>query len=202
MSTLLFLRDVARRPLEMGAILPSSTQLAIAMVREARIEPGQRVLELGAGSGSFTREIVRCHPNNPLWLVEPGQDLGGALSAEFPHATVCTCTAEALGAQVPSGVTFDRVVSGLPWALWPIERQAAILDGLLSVLAPDARLVTFHYVHSRMLGRVASLRKLLQERFQEVTQSESVWSNVPPAYVHIASAPKPVGDRHTNAAVV
>lgn len=176
----------------MGAILPSSAGLARAMVDEARIEPDDVVLELGAGSGSFTTEIVSRHADNPLYLVEPGEALVGQLRERFPAAVVSARRAEDLGAMAQElGMPkVDRVVSGLPWALWPEARQAAILDALLPLLAADARLVTFHYVHSRMLGRVSTLRRLLQARFHTVEHSTPIWPNVPPAYVHIAANPR------------
>lgn len=192
MSTLLFLRDVARSPLQMGAIAPSSKQLARVMVDEARIQPGQVIVELGGGSGAFTRELVERHPDNPLLVFELSAELAASLQAKFPSAHVVAGPAEGF-ADVAGryGIShIDRVVSGLPWALWGATRQAAILDSLVPHMAPGARMVTFHYVHSRALGRVASMRRLLRERFEQVGDSDTVWANVPPAYVHIAEGPR------------
>ncbi len=192
MSTLLFLRDVVRSPIQMGAVVPSSRHLARAMVDEARIGPDDVVVELGAGSGAFTKEIVERHPSNPLLVFELSATLAESLVANFPSAKVAAAPVEELPAIARRfGISrIDRVVSGLPWALWSEERQAAILDALIPYLSPDARLVTFHYVHSRALGRVATMRRLLLERFSHVTNSDAVWANVPPAYVHIAEGPK------------
>lgn len=194
MSTLTFLRDVARRPLEMGAIYPSSASLARAMVDAAAIEPGHVVLELGAGSGAFTSEVVTRFPQNPLYLLEPGRTLAAALQARFPPAVVGACLAEDLAgfARSVGMPPVDRVVSGLPWALWSRSRQEGILDQLLPHLAAGARLVTFHYVHSRLSGGVPALREALLARFERVSQSDPVWANLPPAYVHIAAGPRGV----------
>lgn len=192
MSTLLFLRDVARKPLQMGAIAPSSKQLAKAMVDQAQIEPGQVIVELGGGSGSFTREIVDRYPDNPLMVFELSAELAAALQQTFPYAHVIAGPAESFpDVAAQYGIThIDRIVSGLPWALWSPARQASILDGLVPHMAPGGRMVTFHYVHSRALGRVASMRRLLDERFEEVFNSPPVWANVPPAYIHIAQGPR------------
>lgn len=192
MTIWLFLRAVAVRPLQMGAIVPSSPELARRMVDEARIVPGNVVLELGAGSGSFTQEIVRRHPENPLLAVEPSPALAGHLRQAFPTIRVSERRAEEMGDIAREhGVTrVDRVVSGLPWALWTREHQATILDGLMPLLSPQARLVTFHYVHSRALARVRSMRELLDDRFESVSDGTPVWGNLPPAYVHSASQPR------------
>jgi phospholipid N-methyltransferase len=185
MSTVQFVRDVMSRPLEMGAILPSSQFLARAMVDAAEIQPRHRVLELGAGSGAFTREISDRHPSADLILVEPGASLAEGLRREFPRARVCAILAQDLGDVGLAPGSIDRVVSGLPWALWSGEVQSQILDALVPLLAPHARLVTFHYLHSRALGRVASFRELLSTRFRRVTHTAPVWANMPPAYVRV-----------------
>jgi phospholipid N-methyltransferase len=189
-TTALFLRDVVKRPLEMGAILPSSRHLAAAMVDAARVRRGDTVLELGAGSGSFTAELARRHPRSPLVLVEPGVELAAGLSQRFPTARVCAVRAQDLSTLGLARGSVHRVVSGLPWALWSTDVQNEILEVLSPLLSTDARLVTFHYVHSRALGRVAAFRHLLCRRFAKVEHSAPVWRNVPPAYVHIAEGPR------------
>ncbi len=192
-STLRVLRGVARNPIQRGAIAPSSRQLARAMVRAAQIQPGQVVVELGAGSGSFTREILECHPDNPLTVFELSPDLAAGLKRDFPRAKVIAASVE----ELPKLATafglgqIDRIISGLPWALWSEPRQAALFDMLSQHLAPGARFVTFHYLHSRSLGRVAKTQHLLRERFVHGSRSATVWGNFPPAYVHIAESPLP-----------
>ena len=192
MSVQLFFKDVLINPLQMGAVAPSGRELARAMVDTARIEDDHTVVELGAGSGSFTREIVQRHPNCPLFVFEISPRLGQELTNRYPSAKVVVAPVEDLPQLAPEiGLqSIDRIVSGLPWALWSEDRQAVIMDALVPFLAPNARFVTFHYVHSRALGRVRTTRRLLRERFAEVSNSQPVWANLPPAYVHIAQGPR------------
>ncbi|MBL9174548.1 MAG: hypothetical protein JNL10_13510 [Verrucomicrobiales bacterium] len=195
MSTLLFIRDVARNPVRMGAIAPSGRQLARAIVAAAQVAPGDVVIELGGGSGSFTRELVARHPENPLTVFELSADLAAGLRREFPSVRVVAAPVEDFPKVAPSlGISrVDRIISGLPWALWGEARQAAVLDALTPYLAPTARLVTFHYLHSRSLGRVSITQRLLRERFARVTHSAPVWANMPPAYLNIAESPRGCG---------
>jgi phospholipid N-methyltransferase len=191
-GTLQFLRGVARSPVQMGAIVPSGKALARAIVAHAQISEGQVVVELGAGSGSFTRELLAQNPKISLTVFEMSVDLAAGLRRDFPRAQVVALPAEDLPkvAAALGILRIDRVVGGLPWALWGESRQAAVLDAIVPFLTPQARMVTFHYVHSRSLGRVATTRRLLQERFEQVTYSEPVWANVPPAFVHISQGVK------------
>lgn len=193
MSTWLFLRSALRNPLRTGAIVPSSQALARAMVDLARIQDGHVVAELGAGTGVFTREIHGRHPGSHLVAFESCPRLGADLAQRFRRVKVVAAPVESLP-HLASGLglrRIDRIVSGLPWALWPETRQAAVLGALMPFLSSDARLVTFHYLHSRWLGRVSATRRLFESRFACVYHEKPVWRNLPPAYVHVAEEPRP-----------
>lgn len=195
MSTWMFVRDVLRRPTQMGAIAPSGRALAREMVDQAQIGPGHAVAELGAGTGVFTREIVARHPDAPLAVFEPGVELAAALRAEFPAAHVT----ERLAHELPDVIDalgfarVDRVVSGLPWAIFPLDVQRAILDAVVSRMPEDGRIVTFQYVHSQVLPGASVLNELLNERFTTLSRSGAVWANLPPAFVIVAANPRNPG---------
>ena len=120
MSLLLFLKDVLINPMQVGAIAPSGPDLARVMVNTAQIEVGHTIVELGAGSGSFTREIVNRHPDNRLFAFEISLRLGDELTKRFPSANVVVAPVEDLPKVAPAIglLQIDRIVSGLPWALW------------------------------------------------------------------------------------
>jgi phospholipid N-methyltransferase len=186
-----FVATAIRHPAQTGAIVPSSASLARAMVDAAAIRPGHRVVELGAGNGAFTREVVQRHPESPLAIFEISPTFAECLRRAFPQCHVLAESAEHMDRTLDElgWGKADRVVSGLPWALWGEEQQVRILDAVVSALAPGGRFVTFHYVHSRALGRVFTMRRLLQERFRRVWHEPVVWTNLPPAFAHVADGP-------------
>ncbi|MBX3747537.1 MAG: methyltransferase [Verrucomicrobiae bacterium] len=192
MSNWLFLQSAIRKPWQMGSMLPSSRSLARAMVDLADIGEGHQVVELGAGNGSFTRELVERHPDLPLLAFELCPRLGADLARRFPSVRVVIDAAEHLPRRAPSlGLTrIDRVVSGLPWALWDEQRQAAVVATLIPFLSPEARLVTVHYLPSRWIGWVQTTRRVLERHFDRVYHGSPVWRNFPPAYVHVAERPR------------
>jgi phosphatidylethanolamine/phosphatidyl-N-methylethanolamine N-methyltransferase len=181
-----FLGAFFRSPAAVGAVAPSSSALAAMMVRSAGIQPGQVIVELGAGTGPMTRALVDAHPNNPLLVLEPDPVLAARCRERVPGADVVEAYAQDLPALMASRgyKQADRVVSSLPFAGWPAELQQAVLDAVLGVMAPDGRMVTFTYVQGPWLPAGRRVRKLLEERFARVSCSPTVWGNVPPAFVY------------------
>lgn len=188
-----FLKGVARNPVQVGAISPTGPFLADRVVRAADIRDDHVVVELGAGTGSLTKRIVQAAPEAPFLALEPDPDMAGVLRSEVPSALVV----EKLAQDLPQLAVdwghpkVDRVVSGLPWALWPGWVQEPIVEAVWSAMAPEARLVAFTYVHSQILPASSRLRKILQRYFLTVRRTTIQWVNVPPAFVYVCDRPRP-----------
>jgi len=185
MSARVFLEQFLRDPVTIGAIAPSGPQLARLMVDQADIQPGQVIAEIGAGTGPMTAELIARHPDNPLIALEPQAELAAALRSRFPGLQVVERYAQDLPeiAAEWGHTPVDRVVSSLPWAIWPIELQTTILQGILDAMAPDGRMVTFTYWHAQPLPAARRFKAFLDEHFREVHRSPVAWANLPPAFV-------------------
>ncbi len=66
----LFLTHFRKSPRTVGAIAPSSQQLARKMLDGLELEPGTRVVELGPGTGAITGEIDRRLPDSASCLAD------------------------------------------------------------------------------------------------------------------------------------
>lgn len=187
MEILPFFRAFARSPQEIGAVAPSSRYLAATMVGAAEIGPAQAVAELGAGTGPFTRAIRAAAPKAPLLALEPDAALAGVLRSAMPDVAVV----EGLAQDLPRLLAewghpkVDRIVSGLPWTIWPDDVRYAILDAVMASLTPDGRMVTFTYLQSPYLPHGRKLRADLESRFVSVTRTPTQWLNIPPAFVWV-----------------
>jgi phosphatidylethanolamine/phosphatidyl-N-methylethanolamine N-methyltransferase len=192
MSAWAFLREFARDPRSLGAVAPSGPALARLEVAAAEIADGEPVVEIGAGTGPMTAELVHAHPTSPLLAIEPNPTLVAALRARFPDVRVEQAVAQDLPSLCAAWghPRVRRVVSGLPWAIWPDRLQSDILDGVLSVLSPDGRMVSFQYVHSQYLPAAVRFHKVLEQRFTRVTRTGIAWANVPPAFVLVCDGPR------------
>lgn len=194
MSAITFLREFARDPVQLGAVAPSGRDLARCMVDAADLKPGQVVVELGAGTGPMTAEILARRPldQGPFVALEPNESLVPILKGRFPNARIEARYAQDLRQILTEmGQTqADRVVSSLPWAIWSEQLQKDVFDAILDVLAPDGRMVTFGYLHSQLLPAARRFRKVLDSRFDAVSTTRVAWLNVPPALVFVCDRPR------------
>jgi phospholipid N-methyltransferase len=192
MSALTFLREFIRDPVQLGAVAPSGPQLAQLMVEAADIGPDDHVVELGAGTGPMTEALLAHRRQGPLLVLEPNGALASTLRQRFPDLDVEERFAQDLGELIAARgwSSVDRVVSSLPWAIWPEPLQDEVFGAILDVLAPDARMVTFSYVHAQVLPAAARLRAALDRRFASVTRTRVAWRNLPPAFVFVCAEPR------------
>jgi phospholipid N-methyltransferase len=172
------------RPLQIGAVAPSGRSLSLAMVRAARAQPGQTVVELGAGTGSFTHALLTAGVRpEQLVAVEQHPDLCRILRGRFPGLRVLCGDAARLdrllkaeGLWRPGEVS--AVVSGVPMLTIPKATQISILRHSFSQLAAAGSFVQFTYG----LGCPVAAR-LLRALGLRAGRIGHVWRNLPPAAI-------------------
>jgi phosphatidylethanolamine/phosphatidyl-N-methylethanolamine N-methyltransferase len=184
----LFLRQFVRSPRTVGAVLPSSSALAHAMLDPIDFTSARTVVEFGPGTGAFTREIARRLAPGCRYL---GIELNGRFAAElarsFPdlrvvHGSVAEL-ARILGEYgVPS---VEVIVCGLPWATLPVSLQQSVFAAMDKALAPGGVFVTFGYLQALLLPRAWAFRRRLRHKFREFAHTRVVWRNVPPAFAYV-----------------
>lgn len=184
-----FFREFVKSCQNTGAVAPSSEWLAQRMVKAARVAEARNVLELGPGTGAFTRGIQQALPQGATYL---GLDMNPAFIAslrdQFPGMRFEQAAAQDFDydAFLKDG-GFDTIVSGLPWAALPEAVQVALLDRIFSVLKPGGVFATFVYTGIHWLPRGQRFRRLLTHRSPGVKLTPTVWRNLPPAFIYVAS---------------
>ena len=180
-----FFRQWLKNPLRVAAISPSSRQLARQMMSELP-RPCHRVIELGGGTGVFTRALVE-HGVAPADLLvrELNEELHQHLVRQFPGVQVVCGDAGNLG-EIARAAGFegdqraDAVVSGLGLLSMPRPMQQAILQSAFEALRPDGRFVQFTYGPANPVTRdVLDALELTARR------ASFTWWNVPPATVYV-----------------
>jgi len=207
----LFLGQYLRNFRSTGAVLPSGRWLAAALSRYVGGSDGrgQRILEVGPGTGAVTRTIARrMGPADRLDLVELNDAfvarLRAALAEDPIFAPIAPRTHLIHGPveDVAGEGIYDVIISGLPlnnFTAPEVERILARLGGLLKA---DGTLSFFEYIflrHARTLvsgraerARLRGIGKALAAVLGPYEiRRDWVWPNVPPAWVHHVRFSKP-----------
>jgi len=174
-----FFRSWLRDPFHVASVAPSSRWLAKLMA--TGLAPGDRVLELGAGTGTLTEAMLELgvRPKD-LYLVEQHDAFVDVLRQRFPDSTVVPADAAALSTVLGDlRGSFDYVISGLPILWFGREKKLRILQESLALLRPDGRFQQFTY-----LGRPPVGRRLLDELGLRATLLGIAPMNLPPAFVY------------------
>lgn len=145
---LLFLRRWMANPLKVGAVLPSSPALARLVARQVRLNPDEAVVELGAGTGSVTKALLRAGiPAERMFVIEIDPALCTFLRRQFPQAQVIQGDATRLTDLVPwkwvGKVSY--VISGIPMVPIPLEIQRKMIKAWFDVMTPNGLLLQYTY---------------------------------------------------------
>lgn len=175
-----FLKQSLTRFREMGALMPSSPLLARAMVAEIpALSREAAIIELGPGTGVFTRELVRRFPFNRVIAVEFNPSLAERLREEMAGVEVVEGCASGLAGHLDDlGIAtpaVGAVVSGLPLLTLPRHLGASIFAGIAEVLEPGRRYIQFTYSKRAWRHNTPPGFRLDKTR--------QVWLNIPPAAV-------------------
>lgn len=178
----LFLQEAFNRPRQIGAIAPSSRNLAVAMARWLPPERDHFVLELGPGTGVVTRALLeKGLPEDRLVAIEMSSLLADHLRQLFPQANIITGDAldldQLLAVHAPHAGPFPIVFSSLPLCNFEIEAARRLTGKIRRMLVPGGKYIQYSY-------RLSMKRARSIAHFQYVT-SQVVWFNLPPARVSV-----------------
>jgi len=151
-----------------GAVLPSSDHLAKAITRiipKDRTAPSRRILEVGPGTGVFTRRIIkRMNPDDKLVVVEFEKVFCDQLQKDFGHIqNVTIIHGNILNFKPPE--EFNYVVSGIPLNSFAPDNVNTIFNLFEKIITPGGRLAYFDY---RGLPRINRWLLLLKKKFPKL----------------------------------
>jgi len=188
-----FLAATVRSPGQIGAVAPSSPQLAGLLASVVPAHGTPVVVELGPGTGSVSAAIDARLPEGARHLaVELDPRLAAFLRRTRPGVEVIDGDARELTGLLAerAAAEVDAVVGGLPWSLFGQQAQGEILAQVGAAIGRTGVFTTFAYTHTRVIPAARRFRELLAESFEEVQTSRTVWRNLPPAYAYVCRRPR------------
>lgn len=184
-ENLQFLQAFLKNPLKVGAIAPSSPELAAAMLQGISPDEENIVLELGVGTGAITKFLQDVIPDKDAYLgIELDRDLVENLHNKFHDMNiVCGNAAEAYLIHKNSGLGKVRyVVCCLPFVSLPKEISESVLIEIEKFMNEGCELRIFQYAHGYFLPPAIKLREFLKNRYGKTRRSPLILKNVPPAF--------------------
>ena len=118
------------------------------------VGPGRRALDLGAGSGEATGELLT--RGMDVVAVEPGTNLAAALHERFPKATIIRSRTEDIR---PASATFDLAVAATSMHWMDLD---IILPIIHRSLTADGRLLVWRNVFGDAAAPVTPFRREVQ----------------------------------------
>jgi len=180
MERALFLKSWLSHPMETGALAPSSTSLARLMTQA--IDPARGpVLELGPGTGVFTRHILATGlPVHDLVLVEKHPDFVRHLRRQYPGVRIeqMDVTRMRTGQHPGPAWRVQAVISGLPLLSMGAKAQLSVLQASPAFMQREAGFYQFTYhwrcpIPAPVLDHLGLVARPVGR----------AWRNLPPAWV-------------------
>jgi phosphatidylethanolamine/phosphatidyl-N-methylethanolamine N-methyltransferase len=180
-----FLRQWFRDPVKMASVTPSGRELTRLMVDQL-LDGRPRVVEVGAGTGVFTRALLdRGVPSAQLLVVEINPELAEFLRRRFPGVAVACADARHLDVLAAdhgllADGKLDAVVSGLGMLTMSSELRCDILRAAFAALGENGRFIQFTY------GPKSPVRRReLEALGLRARRAGFALRNLPPATVYV-----------------
>lgn len=182
---LLIASKFLRNPRTVGAVSASSKAMARDMVEPIPRDKPVKVVELGPGTGSFTRAILeRIAPGSRVMAIEVEAEFVERLRPRWPSVEFVLASAVELEHLVRArGMQpVDHIVSGLPFASMRVEDSSRIMDGILHTLRPGGTFTTFQYLHGYWMTPGRLFRREMSRRLGPARR-QLVMKNFPSAFI-------------------
>ncbi|MGI8555841.1 MAG: class I SAM-dependent methyltransferase [Pyrinomonadaceae bacterium] len=181
-----FFQAFLKNPLAVGAVTPSSPELALKMIENIIPNENNIVLELGVGTGSFTKALRLIVHNEKSYLgLEINRAFVRALRRELPDMKIIGGNAaKAVSLHCKSNLgKVGYIISGIPFVTLPNETGDEILEEISRFMdAGNCIFRTFQYAHGYYFPSAIKLRDFMKSRYGKAEKSPLIFKNVPPAY--------------------
>lgn len=162
---------------QVGAITPSSAYLVSDMLDNISWRDVRVVVELGAGEGSFTREILnRMSFDSKLYVFEIDPVFIKKLS-NINDSRMILINGSAIDmSKYLSGVVADCVISGIPLSNIEKDVKKSLIQEIKKILKKDGLFLQFQYFPESY--------KILKKYFRTVSVRFTLL-NTPPAFFYV-----------------
>ncbi len=173
-----------RHPRQVGALVPTSRRTVSQMLDMSSWGHVRRVVELGAGTGVYTAQLLdRVGPDAHVLAFEIETGLARGLEERFEDTRLrVICDSAENLEEYLDGERVDIVVSALPFTTLPEAVRARIYRAIVVALDPAGAMLAIQYSTARQ-GDLKRLFSTVERRW--------AFRNVPPALLYACRGPAP-----------
>jgi len=163
-----------------GSLLPSSKYLGESILRQVKMIDGVFIVELGAGTGAFTRMIISRMPENARLIVfEINPIMVGHLRQHIIDQRVTIIDDDAVkmreylkrfGRRQP-----DYIISGIPIGNYSKSARDTLLTTIHDSMGEHSLFLQFQY----LLASLVPIKKVFDARIVSYE-----YRNIPPAFIY------------------
>jgi phosphatidylethanolamine/phosphatidyl-N-methylethanolamine N-methyltransferase len=175
-----FLKEFFKDRKMVGAVSPSTKFLAEKMLASIDFDKAKGLVELGPGTGVFTKLIIeRMREDAKLLVFELNDEFYADLAARIddPRVQIIHDSAENISKYLPEEEhgNQDAVISSLPLMVFPDELRKNVVEAGYNCLKPTGTYVQFQYS--------LQSKKFLETIYKSVKITFTI-KNFPPAFVY------------------
>jgi ubiquinone/menaquinone biosynthesis C-methylase UbiE len=150
------------------------------LIEQAQIRPGQRVLDLGCGTGTLTVMVKQAHPNSEVMGLDGDPQILEIARHKAAQAGASITFDEGMAYQLPyPNASFDRVLSSMVFHHLATQDKAKSLAEIYRVLKPDGELHLADFGVPQ--GFYAKIISSLMRRFERV--DDNINGRIPDMFV-------------------
>lgn len=178
-----FLKEFFKAKRMVGAIVPSSRFLAKKMLKSIDFQKAKVIIELGPGTGVFTKEIIaQLNKETQLIVIELNDAFYDALNNRYhesnlhiKHGSAADINIILEQLKLPKA---DFIISSLPLSNFSVALREEVLEKIKLNLKSEGKYIQFQYTRQ--------LKKLYSIYFKKVAIGYTLL-NIPPAFVYTCS---------------
>ncbi|MBI2633042.1 MAG: methyltransferase [Parcubacteria group bacterium] len=175
-----FFVEYVKDPLTVGAIAPSSRFLSQAIVEEINFKNAKVILEIGAGQGHITREIIgKLRNDQKLISFEINKKFTNMLKdIQKDNVVVIEDSAEKIEEymRIHNIKKVDSIISSLPFTSWNPKIVHSFFECFKKILSPQGNYIQYA-AYPRHYG-------IYKQYFQSI-RFKYVFLNIPPTVVYV-----------------
>ena len=177
-----FLKTFFKERKQVGAVAPSSRFLVKKMLNKIDFDTADILIELGPGTGVFTKEILkRAKPNTKIFVFELNEDFYNSLKRQFTDERLIIVNESAESMQKVlkeyNCNEADAIISSLPLTVIPMPIKGRIIHAAHDILKTNGIYVQYQYSLNA---------KSLLERYFGPLNLKFTLINIPPAFIYVA----------------